>query len=65
MNKGKATANQMALQSAIFYLKAQIVYKLQEPPFTDRGSIVEIFNDLSLWAGIKSVIDQINANAAA
>lgn len=65
MNKGKATANQMALQSAIFYLKAQIVYKLQEPPFTDRGSIVEIFTDLSLWAGIKSVIDQINANAAA
>ena len=30
MNKGKATANQMALQSAIFYLKAQIVYKLQD-----------------------------------
>ena len=38
---------------------------LQEPPFTDRGSIVEIFTDLSLWAGIKSVIDRINANAAA
>ena len=30
MNKGKATANQMVLQSAIFYLKAQIVYKLQD-----------------------------------
>ena len=38
---------------------------LQEPPFTDQGSIVEIFTDLSLWAGIKSVIDRINANAAA
>ena len=38
---------------------------LQEPPFTDRGSVVEIFTDLSLWAGIKSVIDRINANAAA
>lgn len=38
---------------------------LQEPPFTDRGSIVEVFMDLSLWAGIKSVIDRINANAAA
>ena len=37
---------------------------LQEPPFTDQGSIVEIFTDLSLWAGIKDVIDQINANAA-
>lgn len=38
---------------------------LQEPPFTDQGSIVEIFTDLSLWAGIKDVIDRINANAAA
>ena len=38
---------------------------LQEPPFTDRGSIVEVFTDLSLWTGIKSVIDRINANAAA
>lgn len=37
---------------------------LQEPPFTDQGSIVEVFTDLSLWAGIKSVIDKINANAA-
>lgn len=38
---------------------------LQEPPFTDQGSIVEVFTDLSLWANIKSVIDKINANAAA
>ena len=30
MSKGKAAANQMPLQSAIFYLKAQIVYKLQD-----------------------------------
>lgn len=30
MNKGRATANQLALQSAVFYLKAQIVYKLQD-----------------------------------
>ena len=36
----------------------------QEPPFTDRGSIVEVFKDISIWMGIKSVIDQINANAA-
>ena len=38
---------------------------LQEAPFTDRGSIVEVFTDLSLWFGIKKIIDQINANAAA
>lgn len=38
---------------------------LQEPPFTDRGSIVDVFADLSVWAKIKSVIDTINHNAAA
>ena len=38
---------------------------LQEPPFTDNGSIVEIFTDLTLWLGIKAVIDRINANALA
>ena len=37
---------------------------LQEPPFTDRGSVVEVFTDLSLWQGIKGVIDRINANAS-
>ena len=37
---------------------------LQEPPFTDRGSIVEVFTDLNIWLGIKRVIDSINANAA-
>ena len=38
---------------------------LQESPFTDRRSVVEIFTDLSIWSGIKHVIDSINANAAA
>ena len=38
---------------------------LQESPFTDRGSIVEIFTDMSIWLGIRNVIDRINANAAA
>ncbi|MCQ2476860.1 MAG: DEAD/DEAH box helicase family protein [Clostridia bacterium] len=38
---------------------------LQEPPFTDRGSIVEVFTDLSVWAGIKNIIDKVNANAIA
>lgn len=38
---------------------------LQEPPFTDRGSVVEIFTDLDVWRGIREVIEQINANAAA
>ena len=38
---------------------------LQEPPFTDRGSIVEVFTDLSVWMGIRKVIEQVNANAVA
>lgn len=38
---------------------------LQESPFTDKGSVVEIFEDLNVWLGIRKVIDQINANAVA
>ena len=38
---------------------------LQETPFTDKGSVVEIFTDLNVWMGIRKVIDQINANAVA
>lgn len=38
---------------------------LQESPFTDRGSVVEIFTDLNVWMGIRKVIETINANAAA
>jgi len=38
---------------------------LQDTPFTDRGSVVEVFTDISVWMGIRRVIDQINQNAAA
>lgn len=38
---------------------------LQEAPFTDQGSVVDIFTDLNVWMGIRKVIDQINANAVA
>lgn len=34
-------------------------------PFTDKGSVVEIFTDLTVWMEIRRVIDQINANAVA
>ena len=37
---------------------------LQESQFTDQGS-VDIFTDLTVWFGIKKVIDTINDNAAA
>lgn len=36
---------------------------LQEAPFTDRGSVVEIFTDMNVWMGIRKVIDSINENA--
>jgi len=36
---------------------------LQESPFTDQGSVVDIFTDMTIWLGIRKVIDQINANA--
>ena len=38
---------------------------LQDAPFTDNGSIVEVFADMTIWYGIKRIIDQINANALA
>ena len=37
---------------------------LTEAPFTDRGSIIEVFDgNLGAWAGIRNVIEKINANA--
>ncbi len=38
---------------------------LQEAPFTDKGSVVEVFTDITVWAGIYKIINQINANALA
>ena len=38
---------------------------LQETPFTDQGSIVELFTDLSVWMGIRKAIESVNANAVA
>jgi type I restriction enzyme R subunit len=38
---------------------------LQESPFTDYGSIVEVFTDLTVWMGIRNTIEKINSNAVA
>ena len=38
---------------------------LQESPFTDKGSVVEVFTDLAVWMGIRKIIEQVNANAIA
>ncbi len=38
---------------------------LKDPPFSDQGSIVEIFADTSIWAAIRKAIDRVNANAMA
>lgn len=36
---------------------------LTGPPFTDQGSVGEIFTDSTVWAGIKKAIAKINDNA--
>ena len=38
---------------------------LQESPFTDQGSVVDIFTDLTVWTSIRKVIESINVNAVA
>jgi len=38
---------------------------LQESPFTDKGSVVEVFTDLSVWMGIRKIIEEVNSNAVA
>ena len=38
---------------------------LQESPFTDQGSVVEIFTDMNVWIGIRKIIESINDNAIA
>ena len=38
---------------------------LQEAPFTDQGSIVELFTDMAVWMGIRRAIEQVNRNALA
>lgn len=38
---------------------------LQESPFTDKGSVVELFKNMSVWTAIRKAIDYINTNAAA
>lgn len=38
---------------------------LQGTPFTDRGSIVDIFRDVNVWYEIRKIIESINSNAVA
>jgi type I restriction enzyme R subunit len=38
---------------------------LQETPFIDYGSVVDVFKDTQVWFNIVEVIKQINANAIA
>jgi type I restriction enzyme R subunit len=38
---------------------------LQGSPFTDKGPVSEVFDDISLWADIKRTIEAINFNAVA
>ena len=36
---------------------------LQEPPFTDQGSVADVFTDLTLWLAIRKTIERVNQNA--
>lgn len=36
---------------------------LTESPFTDRGSVADLFKDTTVWNGIRGVIEDINENA--
>ena len=36
---------------------------IMDVPFTVRGSVVEIFADITVWQGIRKTVEQINANA--
>lgn len=36
---------------------------LQHAPFTDRGSVAEVFPSPHIWDGVYSAIQSINANA--
>ena len=38
---------------------------LQESPFSDMGSVSEIFDDANVFMGLRAVIDLINKNAIA
>lgn len=38
---------------------------LQAAPFTDNGSVIELFADVTVLQGIIKVIQSVNANAAA
>ena len=38
---------------------------LQESPFSDKGSVAEIFTDMTVWMEIRKVIERINAIAVA
>ncbi|MBQ7251499.1 MAG: DEAD/DEAH box helicase family protein [Kiritimatiellae bacterium] len=36
---------------------------LRDPPFTDRGSVPELFANVALWENIRRTIERINGNA--
>ena len=38
---------------------------VQGTPFTDKGSVVEVFTDLSVWMRIRNAIETVNRNAVA
>jgi len=73
----EAFLNDASLDSRQIYMVNQIIEYivrngmikdmtvLTETPFTDYGSVVEIFRDVIVWNGIMTIINKINVNATA
>ncbi len=38
---------------------------LQDSPFTDKGSLPEVFEDMTMWSGLKKIIQRFNDNITA
>ncbi|MCL2425987.1 MAG: hypothetical protein FWD05_06590 [Oscillospiraceae bacterium] len=69
LNDAKLDSRQMHfVKQVVNYIVKNGVMKdyaiLQESPFSDQGSIAEIFVDTTMFARLRTVIDGINKNAA-
>lgn len=68
LNSSELNANQIYFVNLIVeYIVRNGVMRdlsvLKDSPFIDKGSVVDIFTDMTIWNGIRQVIDNINDNA--
>lgn len=68
LNSSELNANQIYFVNQIVeYIVRNGVMRdlsvLKDSPFIDKGSVVDIFTDMTIWNGIRQVINNINDNA--